>query len=279
MREGMPSEGTNQELHMELRDLSSRDLQLWSIVLLVLIVLSAGFLALVLPNRLWRNAPMQVSSQYLPQLFTGFITLLVLFNLYLLDQKNRLNRMREKFVRRVMDETSQNLAGMDPLTKSVSRLQLEQVLAREVSRANRLGTAISFLAVDLAGFRALNSRYGTLAGDHLLLVTAQMLKNNFRGSDTICRYGGDEFLVVMPDTAEEAASNPVRRLQKTIDAWNESTQLNYKLKVNFGLSSYRPGADPWKAVQQAMQRLGWEPGAAQAAEPASGPGCEAALRT
>jgi diguanylate cyclase (GGDEF)-like protein len=233
-----------QELNRELRNVSNRDLQLWSIGLLVLIVLAVGFLALVLPNLLWNAQPFRVNTAYLPQLFTGFIVLIFLFNIYLFDQKRRLNATQEKLIRRLMlDARPENPGVMDPLTQVFSRYYAESVIPKETSRVERHGGSLSFLLAAIADWQDVNARFGAVAADHVLLVTAQLLKKTLRGSDIICRYTSHEFLVLMPETRASQAQNAVRRLARAIQTWNQTTEFKYKLELNVGVADYRPGAE------------------------------------
>jgi diguanylate cyclase (GGDEF)-like protein len=242
------------ELNRELRDVSSRDLQLWSIGLLVLVVVAAGFLALVLPNLLWKAQPFRVNTAYLPQLLTGFIVLIFLFNLYLFDQKRRLNATQEKLIHRLMEDARRENAGiMDPLTQVFSRFYAESVIPKETSRVDRHGGALSFLVAEVSDLRDLTARFGVVAADHVLLVTAQMLKKTLRGSDIICRYSGREFLVMMPETRASQAQNAVRRLVKAIHTWNQTTQFEYKLEVRVGVADYRTGAEMEAVLESARQ--------------------------
>jgi len=86
-----------QQLQSKLKALSSSDLQLWSIGLLIMTVLAAGFAALVLPNMMWRTRQLVVADKYLPQLLFGFIALIVLFNVYVLSQRRELDNSRRNW--------------------------------------------------------------------------------------------------------------------------------------------------------------------------------------
>ena len=218
--------GPSTELNSELRDLGSRDLQLWSIGALVLTVVALGFLALVVPNLMWKDEPFKVEARFLPQLFTGFVVLIVLFNVYLLDQKRRINSMRDNLVRRMMvDGATDKAASRDRLTDTFNREYAASVIVREMER----GVPYTLVMVDIADFRRINKRFGQLAGDHLLLVASQLLRRTFRGSDVVCRYGGDEFLVILPETSQQLAQAPLARLDAAVHAWNETANLSYSL--------------------------------------------------
>jgi diguanylate cyclase (GGDEF)-like protein len=216
------------ELHAELRDLGSRDLQLWSIGLLVLIVVALGFLVLVAPNLLWKSTPLKIEIRFLPQLFTGFIILVILFNVYLLDQKRRLNSMRDSLVRRLLlNDYGEKSASRDHLTNAFNREYALFAIDRERQRVDK--APFTVLMVDVADFRKTNHRFGNLAGDHLLLVASQLIRSTFRGSDIVCRFGGDEFVVVMPETTPDQTASPIGRLIHAAQLWNQTTELNYSL--------------------------------------------------
>ncbi len=255
MKQSPIPEDPAHELDRELREVSSRDLQLWSIGLLVLIVLAAGFLALVLPNLIWKAQPFRVDTAYLPQLFTGFIVLIFLFNIYLFLQKRQLNATQEKLVRRLMQDTRpESLAILDPLTQVFSRYYAESVIPKETSRVERHGGALTFLLAEIPELRELTARFGAVAADHVLLVTSQMLRKTLRGSDIICRYSSREFLVLMPETRAAQAQHAVRRLARAIQNWNQTTQFDYKLQLSVGVADYRAGAELEAVLESVRER-------------------------
>ena len=101
---------------------------------------------------------------------------------------------------------------IDPLTQLLNRRALNELVPREVARANRLGSSLTFMAIDLNGFSGISSKFGALEGDKVLIEFAKILKTVFRGADLAFRQGGDEFLIMMPDTTEEQADCPVQRI-------------------------------------------------------------------
>src|SRR6266567_3643949 len=189
-----------EDIQQQIQELSGRDLQLWSIGILIMLVLTAGLLALVLPNLVWAQRVIRVEQAYLPQLFFGLISLVLLFNIYLLTQKRTLNSTRHALIRElVLNERLESLSLIDPLTQLLNRRALNELVPREVARANRLGNSLTFMAIDLNGFDGITAKFGALEGDRILMDFAKILNTVFRGADLAFRQGGDQFLVMLPD--------------------------------------------------------------------------------
>ena len=233
-----------EQIQREIQQLSGRDLQLWSIVILVVLVLTAGILALVLPNVIWAQRVIRIEHAYLPQLFFGLISLVLLFNIYLIGQKITLNNTRRALISElVLNERLESLSLIDPLTQLLNRRAMNELIPREVARANRLSSHLTFMTIDLDGFAAINSRLGNIEGNLLLREFARLLTTNFRGGDIVFRQGGDEFLVIMPDTSEEDSDFPIRRLHRAIEHWNLNSGKSYQLSFSWGVAAYVTGSE------------------------------------
>jgi len=243
------------ELSLELKQLSTKDVQLWSIAVLIVVVLTIGFLTLVTPNLMWRSTPVQVDSHYLPQLFLGFIVLIVLFNIYLLDQRRRLNQTRDRLIRKLMAQESSPTELCDPLTKLFSRKYVELLIPKETARADREARSIAFVVVTVSNLKSVIAKFGSVAGDHLLLVFSQLLKTTLRGSDVLSRFTTDEFLVLLPDTDDEQAQRALARVRSAVNQWNESTQFPYKVDFHAGWSSYVRGRVPEAVISDAKNHI------------------------
>lgn len=248
----------SEEIQRQLRELGSRDLQLWSIGVLIMVVLAAGVASVVAPNLAWRGLPGmgRIEYRYLPQLFFGLISLILLFNIYIVMQKRNLNSTRAALIRElVFSERLESFTLIDPLTQLLNRRSLDQVLPREIARANRSGSHLTFVLVEVAGFKGLNDRLGNVAGDQLLVEVARLLKATFRGSDAIIRYSGDRFLIIMADTNEKRAASAMRRLSAVVDRWNLNTKSGWEMVLNYGVAQYAIGATAAELLIEAEQRL------------------------
>jgi len=245
------------DVYRELEGLEGRDIQLWSIIVLMLVVLAAGFVAVMLPGIMWNLPVIRIDGRYLPQLIFGLVSLTVLFNVYALQQRRALRATRRDLVQQLMArQAAEKLALLDPLTEIFNRRYLDQVLAKEVSRADRLGASLTFLMIDVDNFRVVNTQFGHVFGDRILKEVALVLRRTFRASDTIIRYGGDEFLVILTGTNEEQARHAVARLQSQVQTWNEeNSTVGYVMGLCCGMAGYSKGANVQEVIELADQRM------------------------
>ena len=237
-------------------------IHLWSISALVVLFLAAAFAALVIPNLTWRTRLLRADVRYLPHLLLAFGGVIVVFNIYAFEQRRKMKWTREELIRQLTrGELAERLALVDPLTETFNRRYMEQILSKEASRADRTGASLSLLMIDVDDFKAVNTRFGHQEGDHILTEIARLLKNTFRGSDTIVGYGGDEFVVIMPDTSEEQGKCAIARLLRAVDAWNSAgLRPGYRMSVSCGIASYRKGANITEVLETADQRMYTEKG-------------------
>jgi len=108
------------------------------------------------------------------------------------------------------------LVREDQLTGSLNRRGLDDVFERESARADRRGTPLCVALLDLDNFKKLNDTYGHLAGDKALRHLVKVVKDTLRSMDVIARFGGEEFLILLPETSVEAASAAMVRVQREL---------------------------------------------------------------
>jgi diguanylate cyclase (GGDEF)-like protein len=104
----------------------------------------------------------------------------------------------------------------DPLTDLFNRRYLEETLERELRRASRLQRPVGLVMMDLDHFKTFNDRFGHEAGDMLLRALGSLLKKHIRGGDVACRYGGEEFALILPDIAIEDVQLRAEQLREEI---------------------------------------------------------------
>jgi len=130
----------------------------------------------------------------------------------------------------------------DPLTGLFNRHYFNSIIASELSRTDRYERPMSLMMIDIDGFRAVNNEYGHLRGDEVLREIAKMLERSVRGADRVIRYGGDEFLVLMPETDGEGDVAAVAdRLRERIVEIPELTGIEgHRFDLSIGLYTRMP---------------------------------------
>lgn len=115
------------------------------------------------------------------------------------------------------DESNRIMAALDPLTGVANRRSLITALDRDVSRAIRMHEPIALMMVDIDHFKHVNDHYGHPAGDEVLCSVVSVLRERVRAQDLVGRYGGEEFMVLLPDTDLAGAEQLARELCKAVE--------------------------------------------------------------
>lgn len=124
----------------------------------------------------------------------------------------------ERLARRVRRAFQEAVVDLDPLTGARSRRNMMDELEREHARAQRMGTTFGVALCDIDHFKAVNDTHGHLTGDAVLLSVVSRIVSKLRPYDSIFRYGGEEFLIALPDSTLETAVGIAERLCQTIRA-------------------------------------------------------------
>jgi diguanylate cyclase (GGDEF)-like protein len=138
------------------------------------------------------------------------------------------------------------LATSDPLTGLFNRAYVDERFSVELSRARRYGQVLTIAVIDVDHFKSLNDTHGHMAGDQVLRKIGEILRETFRQSDTAGRYGGEEFVVVLPETDIEAAQQKLESLRELV----ASTQMilgthkeKREVTISAGLASFPQDGD------------------------------------
>jgi diguanylate cyclase (GGDEF)-like protein len=121
------------------------------------------------------------------------------------DEERMLGQEREK-QQVVALETLSRQATHDPLTGLFNRRYLDQILYGEIAHARQSGSLVGIMMADVDHFKQINDRYGHKAGDLMLQSVGELMKSCVRSADIVCRYGGEEFVIVMPGASEPTVS-------------------------------------------------------------------------
>jgi diguanylate cyclase len=158
-------------------------------------------------------------------------------------------------IRVELQEARQEL-NEDALTGAKNRRALDTLLAQEVARAKRNRTQLSVAMVDIDHFKQINDTHGHDAGDKLLMHLSTITKSVLRGADGLVRYGGEEFLLILPDTDLRGAEFVVNRLKQVV----QKTPMFYegkKLSVTFsgGIAELQPEENGHALIRRADSAL------------------------
>jgi diguanylate cyclase (GGDEF)-like protein len=156
-------------------------------------------------------------------------------------------------------EESERLAITDGLTGLYNHRYFQEQLAKEVLRAQRYSSVLSLVIGDVDHFKNFNDNYGHLQGDSILRQVAAILKAETRQTDVAARYGGDEFIVILPDAdkadALRIAENIRNRIRTEINSMQENSPIS-AVTISFGVASFPMDAlTPMGLIQKADESL------------------------
>ncbi len=138
-----------------------------------------------------------------------------------------------------MNERLRVLSRTDVLTGLANRSHLNDIFGREIERAGRYRRPLSIILVDLDHFKQVNDRFGHVFGDRVLVEFAGLARKALRGTDTVGRWGGEEFLILCPETTEEAAFALAERLRLTLRLYG--FPAGHLQTASFGVAGCRAG--------------------------------------
>jgi diguanylate cyclase (GGDEF)-like protein len=127
----------------------------------------------------------------------------------------------------------------DPLTGLFNRRFFDEYFRNELVRSNRANTPLSLMMVDIDHFKSVNDRFGHEVGDRVLQLLGDILKTMFRKSDVSCRFGGEEFLVLLPGLEMDQALNRAEALREKIEQSSREADFLYaQVTISIGISNY-----------------------------------------
>ncbi len=177
------------------------------------------------------------------------------------ETKKKLHALDPRFRKRftelmsMMDESISLLydaATHDEKTGLYNNKFFETILDMEIEKAKRGKQELSLFMVDIDFFKKINDKYGHIKADELLERLAKILQKQVRKSDVVARFGGEEFLVLLPETSLEKAKKFTTRLRRAINS--DKILKKYKLTVSGGISQFREKSDSKKKLKQRVDK-------------------------
>lgn len=166
---------------------------------------------------------------------------------YLLYSSKYVTFNNEEMVLVIMDDNTElmeanlklkEMSITDGLTQLYNHKHSYYKLEEEITRANRYGNRLSIIMIDIDHFKAINDAYGHLIGDKTLVAVGQVIKNNLREIDHVGRYGGEEFMVILPQTGLGNAYTTAERIRRAVEsAWFEEGKI--KITISGGVVEFR----------------------------------------
>ena len=190
---------------------------------------------------IWLGVPLRVEDKVI-----GTMTVLNYTNSHLYSQKDIKimefvsEQIATAIQRKQMEEEMEKLAHFDSLTGACNRGYGLSLLKRELKFARRRKTTSLLAYVDIDNFKDINDAFGHVEGDQILKEVVILLKSTLREIDIICRMGGDEFLLIFPDSSLKDLSMIKERFNKNLIKLNQIINKPYKIGFSMGISCYDP---------------------------------------
>jgi diguanylate cyclase (GGDEF)-like protein len=148
------------------------------------------------------------------------------------DELRRKNRELQQMLERV-----EVMAQTDPLTELYNRRKFSLTVESEFSRTRRYQSPLTCVMIDIDHFKGVNDEFGHRTGDHVLRELARIIERNIREVDTAARWGGEEFVILMPETARDGALHPAERIRNQAEKNAFSGLPAGRVTVSIGIAS------------------------------------------
>lgn len=153
-------------------------------------------------------------------------------------------------------EEARRIAITDAMTGLFNYRYFREKLQDEVERAKRYNRNLAVIMLDMDDFKAINDTHGHLCGDRILRIVARLLKEAARQADIVCRYGGEEFALILPETSQQGALAVAERIRDKIQSYSfearsaevQSTPTAIRLTASLGVATFGEGTHDWNML-------------------------------
>jgi len=177
----------------------------------------------------------------------------------------QLSESEQKLARTFAEQTALALANLnmrevlrmqsvrDPLTGLYNRRYMEESLERELRRATRKNSSVGLMMLDVDHFKRFNDTFGHEAGDSVLRTLGNLFRTQFRGEDVVCRYGGEEFTIILPEASLETTCQRAEELREAAkkDVAQLGGQSLEPVSLSIGVSSFPTNGTTGEALLRA----------------------------
>jgi diguanylate cyclase (GGDEF)-like protein len=247
--------GPQARLQAELFKLESQKRDLWVLIIFAAAVMLLGALSLLIPGSVWQGNKLEIRIP--PQVLFVLMMVVLILALYMMRREVEVQKYRLVNMQQILTaRADQAISMIDPTTNVFSRSLLRDLLQGEIARAERNNRPLALMMCDLNDFKQVNDRFGHLMGDYVLAQVGGILKSCVRGSDYVVRYGGDEFLLVLPETDQAGVEIVRQRIKEKIVEWNRESRLdNMLITMSSGVYLHGAGQSADQDVAEADARM------------------------
>ncbi len=244
----MPSEfGVNDpgrlqgRIKQELKRIEYESHALRALLIFCALILGCGAISLLFSHRFWHQSSFVIRVPPLV-LFVTMLVIMVLA-LYLVRYESEVRKLRLLTLQQALTAQADHVARtFDAVTNVFTRNFLSSLLKKEIARAERNNRPLTLMMCDIDNFKRVNDRYGHLMGDEILAQVAGVVKSCIRGCDHVVRYGGDEFLLILPETDAAGAAIVRDRILQRVAEWDLANRIgDIPVSLSLGFYHHVPG--------------------------------------
>jgi len=167
----------------------------------------------------------------------AFVMNFIAWVLSRLVYKMKISALIDKKVIEEKNAMLKELVVRDSMTSLFNHESVYKKLEEEMQRSSRIEYPLTLMMLDIDSFKSINDRYGHLSGDRVIIRLAQLLLQTCRKTDIVCRYGGEEYVLIMPDTNPVQALQLAERIRRAVES--EKFENGIQITVSGGISEYR----------------------------------------